>query len=155
MKKVVFKQMTDEEIKSRESDYFDKSDYSIIIKGDCDCYKEDGTLLFKFRKGLISNILCKNAIDSFRKKSKLKKVNRGASAGNLSMGKMPNYVGKFLNPSKFRTHIEYKSGKIGKTNIGNIAKSNIIGYYDVPLRGKSYTSPCRETVFNLKQPELW
>lgn len=149
--------MTDKEIDSREGEYFDQSHYHTIINTDSDGYSPDGKLLFKFRKNVIPPELSKMALESWRKAAKKTHENRGASSGPLDRGKLPAYIGKFLDPGKFRTHfVSAHSGNHSKQYVSNLSPSNIIGYFDKPDRNlKTGAPPCRLTAFNADQPELW
>lgn len=154
---VVTKIMTDEEIQKREGEYFNEDHYDVIISHDCDVYREDGTLLLKFRKNVIDKNLCRLAENSYKKAAQKKHENRGSSAGPLDRNKMPNYVGTFVNAGKYRTHyISSVSGIPSKQYVSNLSPSNIIGYYDRPDRNtKNKGPPCRLTAFNRDFPEKW
>ena len=154
---VATKLMTDAEIASKESDYFTEADFPIIIKGDADVFSEEGKLLLKFRKNVISKELTDLAVASYTKAAKSLHENRGASAGALDRKKLANYIGEFINPGKFRT--KFKSGTTGiesKQATSNLSPSNIIGYFDKHDRNlKTKGAPCRLTAFNRDNPELW
>jgi hypothetical protein len=149
--------MTDEQIASRESDYFTEADFPIIIRGDADVVDENDRLLLRFRKNVISKELTDLAVASYTKASKSLHENRGASAGALDRKKLANYIGEFINPGKFRT--KFKSGTTGiesKQATSNLSPSNIIGYFDKHDRNlKTKGAPCRLTAFNRDHPELW
>ena len=63
IKKIIVKKlMSDEEIASKEGEYFTESYYKNnghIINFDCDVYKDSGELLLKFRKNVILKIYVK------------------------------------------------------------------------------------------------
>lgn len=161
VKKIIVKKlMSDEQIASKEGEYFPESYYKNnghIINFDCDVYKDTGELLLKFRKNVIPKDLCKNALESFREASQKKHENRGAAAGVLDRKKLPNYVGKLINKSKFRTGFSYSSdGRKSKIATSNLSKSNIAGYFDIPDRNKKGKgAPCRLTAFNRDHVDLW
>ena len=79
----VKKILSDDEIKDMEGEYFSEDFYrknkGHFINYDCDVYKENGELLLKFRKNIISNELCKEALNSFREASKKKHEKRRKS----------------------------------------------------------------------------
>lgn len=157
----VEKLMTDDEIASKEGEYFPEKFYKgvnkHIIKEDTDVYRKDGKLLLKFRKKIIQKKYTDLALESFLEASKKTHENRGAAAGVLDRNKMANYIGTFVNPGKFRTGFKSSvSGKMSKQATSNLSKSNIVGFYDIPdrnLKGKG--APCRLTVFNRDNPDLW
>ena len=157
MKITVSHIIDDKEMKTLEGQYFNEDFFDTIITQDCDCFKDDGTILFKFRKNRISKELCQIAKNSYTKYSKTKHSNRGVSAGMLDKNKLPSYVGKFVECGTFRTgYISNTSGLKSKQKITNLAQSNIAGYFDKPDRNIIGTKEqCRETAFNIKYPELW
>jgi len=154
---IVSKIMTDEEIESKEGEYFDESHYQVILDRDADVYTTEGKLLLKIRKNQIDLSLTDLALQSYRDASKKKHENRGASAGILDRNKMANYIGDFINKGKFRT--KFKSSVTGiesKQATSNMSQSNIIGFFDKPDRNLKGTGPpCRLTAYNRDYPELW
>ena len=154
----VSKIMSDSEIASKEGEHFDEKHYKTIVDEDADVYTTDGKLLLKLRKKVFPKSLTDKALESYRKVAKAKKDNRGASAGKLDRNKLPTYVGELVNKKKCRTgFISSVSGKKSSQLVGNLAPSNIIGYYDKIDRNyaKKNAAPCRLTAFNRDYPELW
>ena len=151
------KKISDKIISEKEGEYFSSDDLELIIDEDADVYTDDNELLFKLRKKVIPESVCKKAVISFKDFSKKKHENRGASAGILNRNKMSNYIGTFINPGKFRTKfVSSISGIESKQATSNLSPSNIAGFYDRPdrnLKGKG--SPCRLTAFNRDFPDLW
>jgi len=162
---IVNKIMTDNAIEDKEGEYFDESHYKKIIKYDCDCYRidDDGNkhLLLKFRKKVIPDKLCKIGIDNLEEASKKTHDNRGASAGVIDLKKMPSYANdpkQFVGKSKFRVtaYISKHTGKLVTNSLGNISKSNIIGYFDKRDRNLGANAPpCRTTAFTSQQVDKW
>lgn len=130
--------LTDDTITKKEGEYFPESHYKTIIKTDCDVYGilDDAPrrLLLKFRKNVIPNNICKKAFLALEKHAQNKNHNRGAAAGKLNLKKLPKYVGKLTQKGNFRVFYKSKNGSKTKDNIGNMAMSNIAGYYDKPDR---------------------
>lgn len=130
--------MDDDKITNKEGCYFPKSHYNKIITYDADVYGilEDGTrkLLLKFRKNVISQSICRSAFQALETHAKHKNYNRGAAAGKLLSSKLPKYVGKITKKESFRVFYKTRTGRKTKDNIGNMAMSNIAGYYDKPDR---------------------
>ncbi len=155
---------TDEFMKSKEGEYFEKSWYNKIINYNCDAYQiKDGKtkLLFKFRKKVLSDKLCKVGIANLKKAAMKKHDNRGASAGVIAYDKLPSYANEkqqFDRVDKFRI-IGYKSKRNGKwinNSFGNLSQSNIIGYFDKRDRNLGVGAPpCRKTAFSSDQVEQW
>ena len=159
---------SEEYMKSKEGEYFDKSHYDTIVNYDCDGYAIDDngnrTLLFKFRKGVIPDKLCKIGIDNLKKAAMKTHDNRGASAGIIDykkLDKLPLYARdpkQFKRVDKFRI-LGYRSNLTGKwvnNSFGNLSHSNIIGYYDKRDRnlGKN-APPCRTTAYTSQQFDKW
>ena len=157
VKKIIVKKyLSDQEMNDKEGEYFDKHHYNLIIDEDVDVYKEDNTILCKFRKRVISSENCNLAMDSLRDISMTKHNNRGAPAGILDYDKMNNYVGEWYNTKKFRTYyVSNKTNKVSKHDISNLAPSNVIGYFDRKDRNDPKGLPCRLTAFSKTEVEKW
>ena len=176
--------LSHEEIKTKEGHYFNEDYYTKhnkIVNTNTDVYgiQPDGShkLLFKFRKNVIPEHICSNAYYALEKHAKRKNSNRGAAAGKLSLKKLPKHVGQVMKADTFRVFYKTKDGKVSRDNVGNIAQSNIAGYYDRPDRNEynntktkhktksknktkhkqnSLTVPmCRTTQFTKKNVEKW
>lgn len=152
----VYPKFSDDEMQDMEGEHFSSSEYDTVITSDTDVYRPDGTLLLKFRKNVIPFELTQQAVESFRQVAMKKHDNRGASAGPLDWDKMPNYVGGWVDPYKFRTHYtRANSGVESKHHISNLSPSNIVGYYDKKDRNKPNGPPCRLTAFSAKERDKW
>ena len=170
--------LTEEELEKREGNFFPESHYTNIIRTNTDAYYIDEktnkkTLIFKFRKSVIPTDICVKAYNALEGHAKQKNHNRGAAAGKInkkSLKNLPNHVGKITKTDKYRVFYKTKSGKVSRDNIGNIANSNIAGYYDRPDRNnyntktksqsksqsKSLSVPmCRTTQFTKQEVEKW
>lgn len=178
--------LTYDEIKKKEGHYFNEDYYTKhnkIVNTNTDVYgiQPDGThkLLFKFRTNVIPKHICSDAYYALEKHAKHKNSNRGAAAGKLSLKKLPKHVGQVMKADKFRVFYKTKDGKVSRDNVGNIAQSNIAGYYDRPdrneyntnintytktnkhktkskIKTKSQSVPmCRTTQFTKKNVEKW
>lgn len=168
VKKIVVSQaLTNEEIESKEGQYFDENHYTTIINQDCDIYRKmpDGKehLLCRFRKNVLTPELCKIGMKHLKKPAMKKHANRGASAGLLDYSKMPGYVNDpklHASTDRFRINGYYSksTGKYVKDSVGNIAQSNILGYFDRKDRNgdsKYNKVPCRTTAFTRDKVEEW
>ena len=93
-------------------------------------------LLLKFRKGVLPDKICQDAFNALEKHAQHKNYNRGASAGIINLKKLPNHVGKVVKKDTFRIYYKTKDGKETNDNVGNMAMSNIAGYYDKPDRNE-------------------
>ena len=77
------KVLTDEEVKNLKGKYLTNEDIKHdIVDMDCDCFTDDGNLLFKFRKGIISQELTAIAWKNYKGMAKASR-GRGASAGEI------------------------------------------------------------------------
>lgn len=158
MKTLIFdKILSDEEMKKKNGCYFNEDHYKFIINEDCDGYTRDGKLLFKIRKGVISDELCQRAIDCFEDASKKLHENRGAAAGFIDRNKLRDYVGELTDSNDFRSgYISNVSGMKSNQKISNLSPSNIAGFYDKPDRNLKNKGPqCRLTAFTKKNIEKW
>ena len=162
---IVKKQLSDDFIKSKEGEYFDKNSYDTIVKSNCDVFYYDETgrkkCLIKFRKEVIPESLCKIGIECLKEAAKKTHDNRGAAAGVIDFKKLPSYANQanqLIGKSKFRV-LAYKSrytGKIVKNTLGNISQSNIIGFFDKRDRNLGANAPpCRTTAFTSQQVDKW
>ena len=161
--------MTDAEIAAKEGLFFERGHYHEVIGGeDCDIYgtRADGTkiLLAKLRIGVLGPKECRaafQALEPFARKTW--NVNRGAAAGQVSLRKLPKYVGEVVQKREggFRLYYRGKDGKLRQDNISNRVRSNIIGFYDQPDRNKlaggkkAPKVPCRMTAWTRDHPREW
>tara|TARA_B110000208_G_scaffold62949_1_gene81720 strand:- start:760 stop:1737 length:978 start_codon:yes stop_codon:yes gene_type:complete len=148
---------SDKEMNNYNGNYFDESHYKYIIDEDCDGYSEDGKLLFKIRKGVISDDLCQLAVNCFEDSAQKLHENRGAAAGLLDRRKLRDYVGELIETNEFRSgYISNVSGLKSNQKISNLSPSNIAGYFDKPDRNLKNKGPrCRLTAFTKKNLEKW
>lgn len=161
----VDKLMSDNDIATYEGEYFNEKYYRgkdkyILKYDDVDVYTKTpngNKLLLKIRRKVIDKKYTDLALESLLEASKKKHENRGAAAGVLDKNKMPNYIGDFIKPGKFRTGFySSTSGKKSNQLTSNLSKSNIVGFYDRKERNlKGKGEPCRLTAFNRDNPILW
>jgi len=160
---IVKQKIPNEKIDKKEGHFFDSNYYNKVIKNSCDVYYKDqnGNLkcLLKFRKKVIPMNECKNAFTALYEQAQKLNSNRGSAAGLLDKKRLPSYAKNITKQDKFRVYYKDANGKLKKDNIGNIVKSNIIGYYDQPDRnlvGKMKNPPqCRQTSFTRDEVEKW
>lgn len=114
--------------------------FDTIVDEDCDCYKPDGSILFKFRKNVIPDDQAKHAIKVFKSHAKKKNDNRGYASGLLPGGRAKQKDARGMSR-------------------GNISQSQIAGYYDKPMmQHKKHLGTdvaCRTTAFNKHKAELF
>lgn len=161
--------MTDSDAASKEGLFFEREHYKQVVGGqDCDIWgtKADGSLvlLAKLRIGVLGQKECVaayKALEPFARKTW--NVNRGAAAGQVSLRKLPKYVGEVVQKKAggFRLYYRGKDGKLRQDNISNRVRSNIIGFYDQPDRNKlaggqkAPKMPCRMTAWTRDHPREW
>tara|TARA_B100001094_G_scaffold35552_1_gene29563 strand:+ start:11730 stop:12899 length:1170 start_codon:yes stop_codon:yes gene_type:complete len=161
--------LEDSDMLSIEGDHIDALHYSHVVDYDCDAFTDSGNLLFKFRKGAISQRAMLKATAALVRVAKpSRNKNRGAASGPLDRDLMPDYVGEFVRPQKFRTkYTSTVSGVDSKQWISNAVSSNIMGFYDKPDRNRMQGKPdsavplsttalkCRKTAFTRDHSGLW
>jgi hypothetical protein len=157
VKKYVFaKTISDETMQNMEGRFLDECDFAHHVLEDSDGFmvEGDGTqrLLFKFRRGAVPEELCALAVRHLEAPAKIKNFNRGASAGLLEKDKMPKNVSEIVQTEKFRAKVKFNK-EFSKYQIGNVAQSNIVGYFD-DTKSKNIF-PCRTTKFTRDNPEVW
>lgn len=158
---IVKRILSDDFMKSKEGEYFDKKAYDTIVSSNCDVYyyeDDKRKTLLKFRKSVIPDKLCKLGIECLKEAAKKTHDNRGAAAGVLSEDKLPSYAkgSQLIGKGKFRAAAYMSNdGKLVKNSLGNLSQSNIIGYYDKRDRNFKDSPPCRLTAFSAQQVEKW
>ena len=115
----------------------------MLVTEDADVYKPDGSLLLKYRKDVIPELV---AIDSYNIFRVSKSIFPGKNGGNRGMAGGANNVGAK------RVFRKLSDGRQSRTSISvNTANSGVIGYFDryprIPF--------CRQKAFNSRFPERW
>lgn len=134
----VKKDYDDAKIASKKNTYLKPSDIHLILQDDADVYTEEGNLLLKFRKNVLSETKIDDFYENVIKFAKGKTSNRGNTSGaeknNMNTGDNPkimtNIFGYFDRWSPAQKHIFTKRGQ------------------KIPLEVR----PCR---FNVEHPELY
>ena len=131
----VRKILTDEETHDRLAQFMTEEDYPLVLKGDADVYNEEGKLLLRVRKNVLSKEKIDDAYEAMKDFITNKSTDRGVASGS--------------EPGL-------------ETGQKNPVMSNIIGYFDkwgisqratFKRSGIKYPGPCRLTSFNAKFPE--
>ena len=142
-------QYTDEELDEMKGIYIDDSYYDTLITEDCDCYREDGSILFKFRKGISDANECEVAFLAFKNLAK-PSHSRGASAGPIDPNstywkKRP--IIKLNKPGGWTAEHYTPKGNKSTVKITNEIMSNIVGYWSESTQYK-YNLPCRLSMYS-------
>jgi hypothetical protein len=134
---IVKKILTDEETKAKTRMFIKDEDFPVVIKDDADVYTEDGELLLRFRKDVLSKNKTHDTFQALKEFAKHASTDRGIASG---------------------------SDKGVGTGKKNPVMSNIIGYFDkwsisqkatFKKSGIRVPGQCRLTSFNLKHPDKW
>ena len=133
----VKKILTDEETVAKKGVFIKDSMYPVVLKDDADVYTENGELLLRFRKNVLSQNAIDDAYDALQEHMKKTTTDRGTASG---------------------------SDKGLGTGEKKPVMSNILGYFDKwSISQKAtfknskirYPGPCRLCTFNVKNPEKW
>lgn len=133
----VKKILTDEETTAKKGVFIKDSMYPVVLKDDADVYTEDGELLLRFRKNVLSQNAIDDAYEALQEHMKKTTTDRGTASG---------------------------SDKGLGTGEKKPVMSNILGYFDKwSISQKAtfknskirYPGPCRLCTFNVKNPEKW
>lgn len=134
---IVRKLLTDAETEDIKAHFIEQKQYPVVLKEDADVYTEDGNILLRFRK----NVLSKEAIDSAYEGMK-----------------------DFVYRTTRDRGIASGSPKGLATGEKNAVRSNILGYFDKWSIGQRATfkrsgvkapGSCRYCTFNVRHPEKW
>ena len=138
-RKIIVKQiLSDEEVKNLEGTKLPKGYYKKVIKNeDVDVYTEDGKMLLKFRKGVLSQKNIDNAYDAMIEHARQITTTRGVTGGDTGKAKLVSNNAQIM--------------------------SNIIGYFDTLsiqlkyiFRLAGMEKPiCRQTSFTGQMPDKW
>jgi hypothetical protein len=126
--------LSDEETKDCMATFLTKDHFPVVLTSDADVYTEDGQLLLRFRKQVLSEHKIDEAYEAMKEFIKRKTTDRGVASGS-----------------------EQGLGTGQKTAV----MSNILGYFDkwgisqkatFKRSGVKYPGPCRLTSFNVQYP---
>ena len=132
---VVKKHFTDEQMQNKEGSFFDES-LCKIYNENVDIYSEEGEILVRFRKNVLSDNECKILFES-----------KGAATSSIR----PSASGTPRGKSKYIKTVSKSTGKpIIKLRSKNRVRSGIIGYYDTLSMFSSFTNKSKNTNKNLR-----
>jgi hypothetical protein len=133
----VRKIIDDTKIKSYEGRFLEESDFHVVLHSDADVYTEDGELLLRFRKDVLTQKHINDAYEAMKLFIRRISTDRGAASG---------------------------SNKGLKTGQKKKVMSNIMGYFDkwsiaqksqFKKSGVKKPGVCRITKFTASEPEKW
>jgi len=145
--------LADEDCEELKGKYLDDSYYDTLITENCDCFREDGSILFKFRKKLLNQNEADVAFLAFKNLAKATH-SRGASAGPID----PNSVFwkkrpiiKMNKPGGWSaTYVNLQGKSDGKMKVQNEVASNIVGYWSESKQMKM-NLPCRMSHYSRQE----
>ena len=133
----VRKVLTDEQTAEKKRDFIEEKQYPVVLKEDADVYTEDGRMLLRFRKNVLSQEHVDAAYEALQDFVKKTTTDRGAASGT-----------------------EKGVGTGQKKPV----MSNILGYFDKWSVSQKATfknsgirspGPCRLCTFNVNYPDKW
>jgi hypothetical protein len=133
----VRKVLTEEEALACKGQFMEEKDFRVVLKESADVYTEDGQLLLRFRKSVLTQKNIDNTYDSLKEFMKKTTTDRGVASGSE----------KGLNTGEKKP-----------------VMSNILGYFDKWSISQKATfknsgirapGPCRLCTFNVKSPQKW
>lgn len=129
--------LSDADTNALKGTFIEAHQYPVVLKEDADVYTEDGELLLRFRKQVLSKKAIDEAYDAMKEFVLRTTTDRGIASGSNR----------------------------GLTTGHQVAvRSNILGYFDkwsisqratFKRSGIRYPGTCRLTTFNVKHPEKW
>lgn len=162
------------------STFYDEEHYDITITDDAVGYKENGDILFIFKKNVIPEEDRKNYLKIIRSLSKTKSKNRGSAAGYCDVQKFPKDAVSLCNPKGeplknekiVSTYYIKENGEMAKRCQSNMVRCGVAGYFDAvagyPCRMVGWSSnninkhngliPLCNTIsnhFKSVAPEVW
>jgi hypothetical protein len=133
----VKKILTNEETNAFKGKFIENKHYPVVLKEDADVYTEEGELLLRFRKDVLSKKAIDDAYEAMKDFMKRTTTDRGIASG---------------------------SDRGLTTGHQTAVRSNILGYFDkwsisqratFKQSGIKFPGTCRLTTFNVKYPEKW
>ena len=139
--------LSNDEVLKLKGKFLDDSAYDTLISSDCDCFKEDGSILFKFRKSIHEKDECEIAFLAFKNLAKATR-GRGAAAGPIDVDsiywkkKQGVIINKSGNSASYETKNKDGTMSLSSMRVQNLVATNIIGYWS-ESKQLSYDYPCR------------
>ena len=130
---------------SLKGQYLDDSYYDTLITNDTDVYREDGSILFKFRKSIFDKNECEVAFLAYKNLAKPMR-SRGAASGPIDPNSQywKNREITSINKGGWSATYKTKDGKDSKMKVANEVASNAMGYWS-ESSGLGKIMPCRLT----------
>tara|TARA_R100001480_G_scaffold816_1_gene2404 strand:+ start:2719 stop:4095 length:1377 start_codon:yes stop_codon:yes gene_type:complete len=132
--------------------YLDDSYYDELITEDCDCFREDGSILFKFRKNFVSEDEAEVAFLAFKNLAK-STHSRGAAGGPIDPNSTywkKRKILKLNKPGGWSANYINVSGNKSGMKIQNEVASNLVGYWS-ETKSIGMNMPCRLSHYSREQ----
>lgn len=142
--------ISDEECDLLKGKYLDDNSYDTLVTEDTDCFRPDGSILFKFRKHLLDKNECELGFLAFKGLAKSTR-GRGASAGQIDPNSVYWKKRKIVEIASGGWSANYEvNGKKSKMKVQNEVASNAIGFWsETNNLGLNY--PCRQTHYTRQE----
>ena len=142
--------LSEAECDSLKGKYLDDTSYDTLITDNCDCFREDGTILFKFRKSIFDKNECELGFLAYKGLAKSTR-GRGAAAGPIDPEAQYWKRRTITKISKNGVSAKYEvDGKQSSMSVQNEVASNAMGYWS-DTKGLGKPLPCRLTFHTRKE----
>lgn len=136
--------------------FYDEDHYDMMINEDAIGFKEDGSILFIFKKGVIPAEKRIEFLKTMKSCGKQKTKNRGSGGGYVDLKQFPNQAVSLCNkhgqPLKnekiFSSYFLYEDGHMTKRCQGNQVRCGVAGYFD-----KTAGLECRKVHWSATNPK--
>ena len=142
--------LTHKDCDSLKGKYLDESYFDTLITSDANVYREDGSILFKFRKALLDKNESEVAFLAYKNHAKSMR-SRGAAAGPIDSESVywkKREITK-INKGGWSATYNNSDGKPSKMKVSNEVASNAMGYWS-ETNGLGKNLPCRLTFHTKK-----
>ena len=140
--------LTDDETDELAGHLLDDKAYDVLIEGNADVYKPDGSILCKLRHNVLDEATCYKAYPVWREAAR-DSHNRGHASGIIQaetyQGVNLQRGGKIVSQTRARAILP--DGRVSNTMVAKTVKSGIVGYFDRSARFPY----CRLTGYNLNR----
>lgn len=130
-------------------EFLDERHYNTLVDEDADVFREDGTVLLKFRKDRITVHDASIALEALRGAA-LKTRNRGKASGNPELDNTPlGQRQQRIRTGKVSFQAIKRDGTISNTSSAVQVLSGIVGAFERSIRFPY----CRQTYFTAENPD--
>jgi len=144
--------LTDKETSGLKGKYLDESSFDTLVQSDCDCYREDGSILFKFRKSFVTEDEADIGFLAFKKLAK-STHGRGAAGGPIDADSVywkKRKILKLNKPGGWSANYINVHGDKSNMKIQNEVASNLVGYWS-ETKSIGMNMPCRLSHYSRRE----